>query len=173
MDTSISTSNKPDKSGSFKGGSCSLEAPGSPQAINPTHDMRRKLSIIGKTSPFSTCIPAIELSSTQSLEVVDVDLTFTTNFNSPHPHHQRLVRTSSHQSPRMGRKDLSVGGENEYSGYNSGRRHGLLLLELDCTHVMFNKNLAYLLGTISKLRGFLDPHSPSIALLCPDTYTLA
>ena len=113
-----STLISPDRSGSFSRGSFSLE---SPQPVTPTYDTRRKLSIIGKTSPFSTCIPAIELSSSQSLEVVDLDPSFGSG-HSQH-HHPRLVRTSSHQSPRMGRKDYS--GDNDHPGGRRRSRHHL------------------------------------------------
>jgi hypothetical protein len=64
IDSALISPSFPDRAAGFRN-SCSLEAPGSPQAMTPTYDTRRKLSIIGKTSPFSTCIPAIELSSTQ------------------------------------------------------------------------------------------------------------
>ena len=126
MDSGLPSPNGPDRSNTLRGGSFSLEAPGSPQAMTPTHDNRRKLSIIGKTSTFSTIgIPSIELSSTQSLEVVDLDPPF--NHTQP-SHHPRLVRTSSHQSPRLNRKDF--GGDNEY---HSGRRRSRHHLSINIT----------------------------------------
>ena len=121
MDSGLPSPNGPDRSNTLRGGSFSLEAPGSPQAMTPTHDNRRKLSIIGKTSPFSTCIPAIELSSTQSFEVADLDPLIN---HSQQGHHSRLVRTSSHQSPRTNRKDFG-GCEAEYPGGRRRSRHHL------------------------------------------------